>query len=55
MEKEEEALAAVEIQVESSSLAAVCGLHHAVLSRVQVFTVCTHTHTSNHSFHYLQT
>ncbi|XP_029934260.1 Fanconi anemia core complex-associated protein 100 [Myripristis murdjan] len=28
-------LAAVELQVESSSMAAVCGLHHAVLRRVQ--------------------
>ncbi|KAK9530606.1 hypothetical protein VZT92_012097 [Zoarces viviparus] len=32
---EEESLAAVEVQVESSSIAAVCGLHHAVLRRIQ--------------------
>ncbi|KAL6095259.1 faap100 [Pungitius sinensis] len=32
---DEETLAAVEVQVESSSVAAVCGLHHAVLTRVQ--------------------
>ncbi|KAK2884963.1 Fanconi anemia core complex-associated protein 100 isoform X1 [Channa argus] len=31
----EEPLATVEVRVESTSLAAVCGLHHAVLSRVQ--------------------
>ncbi|KAM7381908.1 hypothetical protein PAMA_012660 [Pampus argenteus] len=31
----EESLATVEVQVESSSMAAVCGLHHAVLSRIQ--------------------
>ena len=38
---EEGILAAVEVKVESSSIAAVCGLHHAVLRRVQV-----HTHTN---------
>ncbi|XP_037320418.2 Fanconi anemia core complex-associated protein 100 [Pungitius pungitius] len=32
---DEETLAAVEVQVEGSSVAAVCGLHHAVLTRVQ--------------------
>lgn len=32
----EESLAVVEVQVESSSLEAVCGMHHAVLRRVQV-------------------
>ncbi|XP_069012038.1 Fanconi anemia core complex-associated protein 100 [Embiotoca jacksoni] len=32
---EEESLPTVEVQVESSSLAAVCGLHHAVLRRMQ--------------------
>ncbi|KAK5850618.1 hypothetical protein PBY51_001481 [Eleginops maclovinus] len=32
---EEESLATVEVQVQSSSIAAVCGLHHAVLRRVQ--------------------
>uniref|UniRef100_A0A3Q1F375 FA core complex associated protein 100 n=1 Tax=Acanthochromis polyacanthus TaxID=80966 RepID=A0A3Q1F375_9TELE len=32
----------LEVQVESSSMTAVCGLHHAVLSRIQVQT---HTHT----------
>ncbi|KAM8838018.1 Fanconi anemia core complex-associated protein 100 isoform 2-T2 [Spinachia spinachia] len=31
----EETLTAVEVRVESSSVAAVCGLHHAVLTRVQ--------------------
>ncbi|CAJ1080742.1 Fanconi anemia core complex-associated protein 100 [Xyrichtys novacula] len=31
----EESLTTVEVQIESSSLAAVCGLHHAVLHRVQ--------------------
>ncbi|TNN38602.1 Fanconi anemia core complex-associated protein 100 [Liparis tanakae] len=31
----EEPLSAVEVQVESSSLAAVCGLHHALLRRIQ--------------------
>ncbi|XP_062298544.1 Fanconi anemia core complex-associated protein 100 [Scomber scombrus] len=31
----EESQATVEVQVESSSMAAVCGLHHAVLRRVQ--------------------
>ncbi|KAM8888821.1 Fanconi anemia core complex-associated protein 100 isoform 1-T1 [Synchiropus picturatus] len=30
-----ESLATVELRVESSSMAAVCGLHHAVLSKVQ--------------------
>ncbi|KAM3859588.1 baculoviral IAP repeat-containing protein 5.2-like [Diretmus argenteus] len=35
VEKAEGPLAAVEVQVESSSMAAVCGLHHAVLRRVQ--------------------
>lgn len=39
MGKEAESLAAVEVQVESSSMAAVCGLHHAVLRRVQVQTL----------------
>uniref|UniRef100_UPI003AABA2DC Fanconi anemia core complex-associated protein 100 n=1 Tax=Centroberyx gerrardi TaxID=166262 RepID=UPI003AABA2DC len=33
--KDEVPLTAVEVQVESSSMAAVCGLHHAVLRRVQ--------------------
>lgn len=28
--------ATIEVQIESSSLAAVCGLHHAVLRRIQV-------------------
>ncbi|XP_039991460.1 Fanconi anemia core complex-associated protein 100 isoform X2 [Xiphias gladius] len=32
---EEESLSAIEVRVESSSIAAVCGLHHAVLCRVQ--------------------
>ncbi|XP_042363888.1 Fanconi anemia core complex-associated protein 100 [Plectropomus leopardus] len=32
---EEESLATVELQVESSSIAAVCGLHHAALRRIQ--------------------
>ncbi|XP_068439579.1 Fanconi anemia core complex-associated protein 100 [Clinocottus analis] len=32
---EEESLTAVEVQVESSSIAAVCGLHHALLRRIQ--------------------
>uniref|UniRef100_A0A3P8RNV8 FA core complex associated protein 100 n=1 Tax=Amphiprion percula TaxID=161767 RepID=A0A3P8RNV8_AMPPE len=40
--EKEERLTAVEVQVESSSIAAVCGLHHAVLSRIQV-----QTHTLN--------
>ncbi|XP_036938065.1 Fanconi anemia core complex-associated protein 100 isoform X2 [Acanthopagrus latus] len=31
----EDSLTTVEVQVESSSIAAVCGLHHAVLGRVQ--------------------
>ncbi|XP_054455183.1 Fanconi anemia core complex-associated protein 100 [Anoplopoma fimbria] len=31
----EESLTALEVQVESSSIAAVCGLHHAVLRRIQ--------------------
>ncbi|KAK7919810.1 hypothetical protein WMY93_011094 [Mugilogobius chulae] len=34
---EKETLAVVEVQVESLSLAAVCGLHHAILDRMQVF------------------
>uniref|UniRef100_A0A3Q1CXI1 FA core complex associated protein 100 n=1 Tax=Amphiprion ocellaris TaxID=80972 RepID=A0A3Q1CXI1_AMPOC len=34
--EKEERLTAVEVQVESSSIAAVCGLHHAVLSRIQI-------------------
>lgn len=34
----EDSLTTVEVQVESSSIAAVCGLHHAVLRRVQVQT-----------------
>ncbi|XP_041819124.1 Fanconi anemia core complex-associated protein 100 isoform X1 [Chelmon rostratus] len=33
---EEESPTTVEVQVESSSIAAVCGLHHAVLRRVQI-------------------
>ncbi|XP_047465979.1 Fanconi anemia core complex-associated protein 100 isoform X2 [Mugil cephalus] len=33
---EGESIGAVEVQVESSSVAAVCGLHHAVLRRVQI-------------------
>ncbi|XP_022598956.1 Fanconi anemia core complex-associated protein 100 isoform X1 [Seriola dumerili] len=32
---EEESLSTIEVRVESSSIAAVCGLHHAVLRRVQ--------------------
>ncbi|XP_061912042.1 Fanconi anemia core complex-associated protein 100 [Entelurus aequoreus] len=32
---EEEPLAIVEVKVESSSMAAVCGMHHAVLHRIQ--------------------
>ncbi|KAM9715406.1 Fanconi anemia core complex-associated protein 100 [Menidia menidia] len=32
---EEEAVAHVEVQIESSSMAALCGLHHAVLRRTQ--------------------
>lgn len=40
----EESLTTVEVQVESSSIAAVCGLHHAVLGRVQV-----QTHTQTHT------
>lgn len=35
-EEEETTPTAVEVQVESSSVAAVCGLHHAVLTRIQV-------------------
>ncbi|KAM4525523.1 Fanconi anemia core complex-associated protein 100 [Odontesthes bonariensis] len=31
----EEAVAHIEVQIESSSVAAVCGLHHAVLRRIQ--------------------
>ncbi|XP_029384283.1 Fanconi anemia core complex-associated protein 100 [Echeneis naucrates] len=31
----EESLSAIEVRIESSSLAAVCGLHHAVLHRIQ--------------------
>ncbi|XP_022053310.2 Fanconi anemia core complex-associated protein 100 [Acanthochromis polyacanthus] len=34
--EKEERLTAVEVQVESSSMTAVCGLHHAVLSRIQI-------------------
>uniref|UniRef100_A0AAQ4QTA7 FA core complex associated protein 100 n=1 Tax=Gasterosteus aculeatus aculeatus TaxID=481459 RepID=A0AAQ4QTA7_GASAC len=34
--EEETTPTAVEVQVESSSVAAVCGLHHAVLTRIQV-------------------
>uniref|UniRef100_A0A8C2ZL71 FA core complex associated protein 100 n=1 Tax=Cyclopterus lumpus TaxID=8103 RepID=A0A8C2ZL71_CYCLU len=34
----EEPLSTVEVQVESSSMAAVCGLHHALLRRIQVQT-----------------
>ncbi|XP_020503818.2 Fanconi anemia core complex-associated protein 100 [Labrus bergylta] len=33
--RKEESLTTVEVQIESSSLAAVCGLHHAVLHRLQ--------------------
>ncbi|KAM9424303.1 Fanconi anemia core complex-associated protein 100 [Pholidichthys leucotaenia] len=33
---QEESLMAVEVQVESSSITAVCGLHHAVLRRIQI-------------------
>ncbi|XP_040885075.1 Fanconi anemia core complex-associated protein 100 [Toxotes jaculatrix] len=33
--EKEESLSTVEVRVESSSVAAVCGLHHAVLRRVQ--------------------
>lgn len=32
----EESLKTVVLQVHSSSIAAVCGLHHAVLCRIQV-------------------
>lgn len=39
-EEKEEGLVCVEVQIESSSVAPVCGLHHAVLRRIQV-----HTHT----------
>ena len=39
----EESLATVEVQVQSSSIAAVCGLHHAVLRRVKVQTHPPHT------------
>lgn len=35
---EEERLVCAEVQIESSSVAAVCGLHHAVLGRIQVQT-----------------
>lgn len=42
----EEHLATVEVQVESASLAAVCGLHHAVLRRLQV-----QTHTPCHNLY----
>ncbi|XP_037611932.1 Fanconi anemia core complex-associated protein 100 isoform X1 [Sebastes umbrosus] len=35
MGEKEESLTTAEVQVESSSIAAVCGLHHAVLRRVQ--------------------
>lgn len=39
----EERLVCVEVQTESSSVAAVCGLHHAVLRRIQVQTSpCCH-------------
>ncbi|XP_008302584.1 Fanconi anemia-associated protein of 100 kDa [Stegastes partitus] len=34
--EKDERLTAAEVQVESSSVAAVCGLHHAVLSRIQI-------------------
>lgn len=34
----EESLPAVVVHIQSSSIAAVCGLHHAVLRRVQVNT-----------------
>lgn len=40
-----ESVSAVEVQVDSSSLTAVCGLHHAVLQRLQVQKQHTHTHT----------
>lgn len=33
----EESLKVIEVQVESRSLVAVCGLHHAILHRIQVF------------------
>ncbi|XP_037547060.1 Fanconi anemia core complex-associated protein 100 [Nematolebias whitei] len=35
VEEEEEGLVCVEVQIESSSVAPVCGLHHAVLRRIQ--------------------
>lgn len=43
---EEESPTTVEVQVESSSIAAVCGLHHAVLRRVQVQTHTPPTFTA---------
>jgi len=39
----EEAVAHIEVQIESSSVAAVCGLHHAVLCRIQVQTATLST------------
>lgn len=36
----------MEVHVESSSIAAVCGLHHAVLRRVQVRTHALPTYTA---------
>lgn len=38
----QESPATVVLQIESASVAAVCGLHHAVLRRLQVHA-CTHT------------
>ncbi|KAM9832373.1 Fanconi anemia core complex-associated protein 100 [Neosynchiropus ocellatus] len=38
----DESLATVELRVESASVAAVCGLHHAVLSRVQTVLQTAH-------------
>lgn len=39
MEEKTEPLVTMEVQVKSSSVAAVCGLHHAVLRRIQVHTL----------------
>lgn len=36
--KKEKSLSTLEVQVEGKSIAAVCGLHHAVLTRLQVHT-----------------
>uniref|UniRef100_A0A3B5PYG7 FA core complex associated protein 100 n=1 Tax=Xiphophorus maculatus TaxID=8083 RepID=A0A3B5PYG7_XIPMA len=39
IEEKTEPLVTMEVQVKSSSVAAVCGLHHAVLHRIQVHTL----------------